>query len=98
MGEDEDAKAGVADHAVKRGSCEHEIIEGYKAMAFGDGEGLPIHVQCMKDAVTFKKADAKIRYDLVVSVETKVEISNTIYDEIRAQLRVLTRAKTQTRV
>lgn len=85
-------------HAVKRGSCQHEIIEGYKAMAFGDGEGLPIHVQCMKDAVTFKKADAKIRYGLVVSVETKVETSNTIYDEIRAQLQVLARAKTQTRV
>lgn len=86
-------------HAVKRGSCQHEIIEGQRAMVFGEGEGLPIHVQCMNDAVTFKKkSDAKIRYGLVVSVETKVETSNTVHDEIRTQLRLLARTKAQTRV
>lgn len=87
-----------ADHnAVKRGSCQHEIFEGAKAMTFSDGQGLQILVQCMNDAVPSKKADSKIRYGLVVSVESKVEVSNTVNEEIRAQLRAAVRARARQR-
>lgn len=82
-----------ADHqAVRRGTCQHEIIEGTRAMVFGVGDTLPIHVQCMADAQRLR-SDDKVRYGLVVSVETAVETSTTIHDEIRTQLRARARVR-----
>jgi hypothetical protein len=84
-------------YAVRRGSCQHEIIEGTRAMVFGADETLPIHVECMDDAQRLK-AGIKIRYGLVVSVETAVETSTTVHDEIRAQLQVRARLQTRPRI
>lgn len=87
-----------ADHnAVRRGSCQHEIFEGTRTMVFGADDALPIHVECMDDAQRLK-AGIKIRYGLVVSVETAVETSTTIHDEIRAQLRAQARAQARPRI
>ena len=84
-----------ADHnAVRRGSVQHEVIDGARAMVFNDGDSLPIHVQCMDDAQRLR-ASEQIRYGLVVSVETEVTTSATIHDEVRAQLQE--RARTQAR-
>ncbi|SBW19227.1 hypothetical protein FDG2_1077 [Candidatus Protofrankia californiensis] len=83
-------------NAVRRGSCQHEIIEGSRAMVFGVNDTLPIHVECMDDAQRLK--DVKIKYGLVVSVETAVETSTTIHDEIRAQLQAQARAQARPRV
>ncbi|MEV0668280.1 S8 family peptidase [Actinomadura luteofluorescens] len=89
-------RIGADHHAVRRGNCQHEIIEGRRAMAFGVDDSLPIHVQCMDDAQRLL-AGRKIRYGLVVSVETAAETSTTIHDEIRAQLQVRTRVQTRPR-
>jgi subtilase family protein len=87
-----------ADHnAVRRGSCQHEIIEGIRAMVFGADDTLPIHIECMDDAQRLK-AGVKIRYGLVVSVETAVETSITIHDEIRAQLQAQARVQARPRI
>jgi hypothetical protein len=87
-----------ADHyAVRRGSCQHEIIEGTRAMVFGSDDTLPIHIECMDDAQRLKTS-VKIRYGLVVSVETTVETSITIHDEIRAQLQAQARARARPRI
>ncbi len=73
-------------NSVRRGSLQHEIIEGTKAMVFGDGDTFPIHIECMDDADRLR-AGKTVRYALVVSVETAVETSITIHEEIRARLR-----------
>lgn len=87
-----------ADHnAVRRGSCQHEIIEGTRAMVFGADDTLPIHIECMDDAQRLK-AGVKIRYGLVVSVETAIETSTTIHDEIRAQLQAQARAQVRPKI
>lgn len=87
-----------ADHnAVRRGSCQHEIIEGTRAMVFDSDDTLPIHIECMDDAQRLKTS-VKIRYGLVVSVETTVETSITIHDEIRAQLQAQARARARPRI
>ncbi len=84
-----------ADHnAVRRGSCQHEIVEGAKAMVYAADGSLPIHVQCMDDAQRLK-VGKKIRYGLIVSVEARASTSTTVHDEIRAHLQ--TRARTQAR-
>ena len=87
-----------ADHdAVTRGSLQHEVIDGSKAMGFGDGDTFPIHVDCMHDG---QKAGhiGRIRYALVVSIETAASTSSTIHDEVRAGLiRQRSRSTTQQR-
>jgi hypothetical protein len=87
-----------ADHnAVRRGSIQHEIIDGARAMVFADNDSLPIHVECMDDAQRLKAGD-RIRYGLVVSVETSVATSTTIHDEIRLRLRAQARAQARPRL
>ncbi|MFE9874399.1 S8 family peptidase [Micromonospora sp. NPDC005686] len=84
-------------YAVRRGSCQHEIIEGTRSMIFETNGSLPIHVECMNDAQTLR-AGQTIRYGLVVSVETAVETSTSVHDEVRAQLRSQARAQARGRV
>ncbi|MDO4900690.1 S8 family peptidase [Actinomyces sp.] len=72
-------------HAVRRGSLQHEVIDGYKAMTFNDGDVFPIHVECMRDGQKSGRIE-RIRYALVVSIETAATTSSIIYDEVRAGL------------
>lgn len=87
-----------AEHnSVRRGSLQHEIVEGRRAMAFGDGETFPVHVECMDDAQRLR-AGRTVRYALVVTVETAVETSTTIHEEIREGLRQQVRERARERV
>ena len=85
-----------AEHnAVRRGSLQHEIVQGSRAMSFVDGENFPIHVECMDDAQRLRAGNT-IRYALVVSAETAEQTSNTIHEEVRDRLRA--RARVQGRI
>ena len=85
-----------AEHnAVRRGSLQHEIVQGSRAMSFVDGDSFPIHVECMDDAQRLRAGDT-IRYALVVSAETAEQTSNTIHEEVRDRLRA--RARVQGRI
>ena len=87
-----------ADHySARRGSLQHEIVEGTRAMVFGDSGDFPLHVECMDDAQRLR-AGKTIRYALVASVETAVETSTTIYEEVRARLRQQARDRVRGRV
>lgn len=82
---------------VRRGSLQHELVEGTRAMVFGDGDAFPIHIDCMDDAQRLG-AGKNVRYALVVSVETAEEVSTTVHDEVRARLREQARARARGRV
>ena len=87
-----------AEHnTVRRGSLQHEIVQGTRAMVFGDGDALPIHVECMDDAQRLQ-AGKSVRYALVVSVETAEQTSITIHDEVRTRLRQRARDRARERV
>ena len=87
-----------AEHnSVRRGSLQHEIIAGARAMVFADGDTFPIHIECMDDAQRLR-AGKTVRYALVVSVETAVETSTTIHEEIRERLRQQIRDRARERV
>ncbi|WP_417235278.1 S8 family peptidase [Arthrobacter sp.] len=87
-----------AEHnTVRRGSLQHEIVQGTRTMVFGDGDAFPIHVECMDDAQRLR-AGKTVRYALVVSVETAEETSTTIHDEVRVQLRQQIRERARGRV
>ncbi|WP_371164743.1 S8 family peptidase [Buchananella felis] len=87
-----------AEHnSVRRGSLQHEIVQGSRAMVFSDDDTFPIHVECMDDAQHLD-ADKTVRYALVVSIETAEQTSTTIHDEVRARLRQQARDRTRGRV
>ena len=79
-------RIGAQHDSVRRGTLQHEIVQGTSAMVFGDDETFPIHVECMDDAQRLGVGKT-VRYALVVSVETAEQTSTTIYDEVRAKLR-----------
>lgn len=87
-----------AEHnTVRRGSLQHEIVQGTRTMVFGDGDAFPIHVECMDDAQRLR-AGKNVRYALIVSVETAEQTSTTIHDEVRARLREQARDRARGRV
>lgn len=83
-------------HAVRRGSLQHEIVDGSRSMSFADGDVFPIHIECMSDAQRLQ--GNSIRYALVVSVETAERTSTTIYDEVRTMLRLRAYERARERV
>jgi Subtilase family len=90
-------RTGAEHNTVRRGSLQHEIIQGTIAMVFGEGDVFPIHVECMDDAQRLR-AGEKVRYALVASVETAEQTSTTIHDEVRTRLRQQARDRARERV
>ena len=80
-----------ADHrAVRRGTLQHEVLEGSAAAAFGQGDALEIQVSCRADAGTLEE---RVPYALVTTLEVAANLVLDIYDEVRtavqaARLRV----------
>ena len=75
-----------ADHqAVLRGTVQHEVLEGYSAVPFQDGEAIGVKVNCRADAGTI---DDPIRYGLAVTLEVGESVNIPIYEEIRQRLTV----------
>lgn len=75
-----------ADHrAVQRGTVQHEVLEGDKAMAFEDGDAVEIKVNCRADAGNIP---APISYGLAVTLEVAESIALPIYEEVRDRLAV----------
>lgn len=75
-----------ADHrAVQRGTVQHEVLEGDKAVDFQDGDTIVIKVSCRADAGDIPEP---IRYGLAVTLEVAEGIDLPIYQEVRDRLRV----------
>lgn len=75
-----------ADHrAVQRGTVQHEVLEGAKAVDFQDGDTIAIKVNCRADAGDIPEP---IRYGLAVTLEVAEGIDMPIYQEVRDRLRV----------
>ena len=67
--------------AVRRGTLQHEILEGKKAAAFVEGADLEIRVSCRAGAGSLEE---EIPYALAVTLEVAEELGIDIYDEVRA--------------
>jgi hypothetical protein len=70
--------------AVKRGTVQHEILEGDRAAAFVDGDNLEIQVNCRSDAGALEDV---IPYALAVTLEIAEDIEIDIYDEVSIRIR-----------
>lgn len=69
--------------AARRGTVQHEIFEGERAVPIGEEESLAIKVNCRKDASEF---DEPVAYGLVVSLEVAEGVGLPIYDEVRTRI------------
>ena len=71
--------------AVSRGTVQHEVLEGAKAVDFQDGEVVAIRVNCRADAGDILDP---IQYGLAVTLEVAEGIAIPIYQEVRDRLRI----------
>ena len=71
--------------AAQRGTVQHEVLEGYKAVDFQDGNSMAIKVNCRADAGDIPEP---IRYGLAVTLEVAEAVGLPIYQEVRNRLRV----------
>jgi hypothetical protein len=75
-----------ADHrAVTRGTAQHEVLEGDRAVDFQDGDTIVIKVSCRADAGSIL---SPVRYALAVTMEVAEGIAIPIYQEVRDRLRI----------
>ena len=80
-----DVKRKEADwHAVRRGTLQHEILEGNRAAAFVDGDNVEIRVSCRADAGALEEA---VPYALATTLEVGEEIGVDIYNEVLIRVR-----------
>ena len=80
-----------ADHrAVQRGTVQHEILEGRRAVPFQDGDNIVIKVNCRAEAGEIKEP---IRYGLAATLEIAETIDLPIYQEVRDRLDVPVRVR-----
>ena len=73
-------------NAVKRGTLQHEILEGKRAAAFVDDANLEIRVSCRADAGTLED---EIPYALATTLEVADELDIDIYAEVRAAVHAI---------
>jgi len=69
--------------AVKRGTVQHEVLEGRRASAFIDGYDLEIKVNCTKDAGALEDS---VPYALATTLEVNEEIGIPLYEEVRVRI------------
>ena len=75
----------AADHnAVRRGTVQHEILDGRRAVAVADGDALEIKVNCREDAGGFDGME--IPYAVAITLEASVNSTLPIYEEIRTRI------------
>ena len=70
---------------VKKGTVQHEIMEGQQVVSYQDGETLLIPVECREDS---ESLDEVTHYGLAVTLEVKEGIDIPIYDEIQQRIEV----------
>lgn len=70
---------------VRRGTLQHEILEGQDALAFVDGTEVVFKVNCSKDAGTLSES---VPFALCVSLEVADGVPLPIYQEIRDRVSI----------
>jgi hypothetical protein len=71
---------------VRRGTVQHEVLAGEKALAYTDGTFMEIKVNCRTDA---SRLTDEIPYGLALTLSVKEELDLPIYQEVRERIRPL---------
>ncbi|ULP45438.1 MULTISPECIES: S8 family peptidase [Mycobacterium simiae complex] len=76
--------------AARKGTVQHEILEGDRAVAFAAGDALEINVDCRVDAGSLS---VPVRYGLAATLEVGATVRADIQAEVRQQLQIRLRAR-----
>lgn len=82
----------------QRGTVQHEIFVGEKAVAFNAGEFLELRVSCRPDAGDSITGSGLVRYGLAVSLEVSPSLHIDIHEQVANALRTRVRPSARTRV
>ena len=69
---------------TQRGTVQHEIFEGSRAVSFEHDEDLLIKINCREDAGNLIET---IKYAFIATIEVKEETNIDLYTEIRNRIR-----------
>lgn len=72
-------------YGARRGTVQHEVLEGSRAVPYAPGSALELAVSARASAGTL---DVAVPYALIVTLEVPQGIGLSIYEEIRQALRV----------
>lgn len=70
--------------AVRRGTLQHEVLEGQRATAYSDGDALRVQVNCAAHAGSLED---DVHFGLAVSLQVGASVAIPVFDEVRARLR-----------
>ena len=74
----------VDSKASMRGTVQHEVLEGHKAVPFRKGDTVEIQINCRADAGLFEE---KSKYALIVTLEVESHTQIPIWREIQSAIR-----------
>jgi hypothetical protein len=77
-------RADSAMHSARRGTLQHEVHEGDRAVPFSPGSELELSVSCRAAAGTL---DGQVPYAALVTIEVPEALNLPIYQEVRQALR-----------
>lgn len=83
-----DRPVGVTYPRVRRGTVQHEVLEGRGAKVINEGDGIEIRVECRADAGNLEE---RVQYALAVTLESPDNLDVQIYEEIQEKLSPQTR-------
>ncbi len=78
-------RSDVTTHPSRRGTVQHERLEGRAAVPFAPGSALELTVACRADAGALESV---VPYALIATLEVPQELRLPIYEEVRQALRV----------
>jgi Subtilase family len=78
-------RADASMYGARRGTVQHEVLEGRRAVPYAPGSALELAVSCRADAGTLDEA---VPYAVIVTLEVPQAVALPIYEEIRQALRV----------
>lgn len=90
-------RVGAPHYSVKRGTVQHEVLEGRTAVAYATGDALTVDVECRVDS---GRLPGPVRYGLAVSLEVAatVQLLPDLHEQVREQLRLRQRQRPRTRI
>lgn len=78
------ARSDTIEHSSRRGTVQHDVFEGRRAVPFAPGASIDVVVSCREDAPSL---DVPVPYALMVTLEVPEAVNLSIYSEVRQALR-----------
>jgi hypothetical protein len=79
------ARGDVDYQAVRRGTVQHDVLEGHRAVPYAPDQAIELVVSCRADA---GELAVEVPYALFVTLEVAQAVGLRIYEEVRQALRV----------